>query len=165
MRLVLIPVLTALACLMAALYGALHNQISYTIGPDYFHAFKFIQFRISPDLPPRHGAAIVGVQASWWMGLVVGLPIAALCARAPTGGAMVRLFLRCTAIVLAVTLGLGLASLLVPGELLDGLVPIPAAAQNPWGFARAALMHDTSYLAGILGMMAGGFYALRRARR
>ncbi len=165
MRLLLIPVLTAFACLMAALYGALHNQISYAVGPDYFHGFKFLQFGVGPDVPPRLGAALIGVQASWWMGLVVGLPIAALCARAPSGRAMARLFLRCTAIVLTVTLVLGLASLLVPVEMLDGLVPVPATAQDAQGFARAALMHDTSYLAGILGMLAGGFHALRRARR
>jgi len=61
--------------MIAGLYGALHNQISYTVSPDYVHAFKFQQFDISENLQGRVGASIVGWYASWWMGLLIGVPV------------------------------------------------------------------------------------------
>jgi hypothetical protein len=58
----------------AAVFGALHNQLSYSVGPTYFTALKFDQFAIPPDTAPRLGAALVGIQASWWMGPLIALP-------------------------------------------------------------------------------------------
>src|SRR5205814_10033702 len=74
-KVALFPVLLIAACLTAGLYGALHNQISYTVSPDYFHAFKFHQFGIPEQLRGRVGASIVGWHASWWMGLFIGVPV------------------------------------------------------------------------------------------
>ena len=146
-----------LACLMAAAYGALHNQVSFTIGPDYFHHLKFAQFGISPGVPDRLGAALVGAFASWWMGLVIGLPLAtaAMFIRAPDRARM-RAFGIAALVVLAVTLGLGLASLALPlpPEAAE-MLPVPEAAPDPDGFRRAAMLHGVSYLAGIIGLLAG----------
>jgi len=74
-KLTLFPILLFAGCLIAGLYGALHNQISYTVSPEYFTAFKFHQFSIPEDLRGRIGAAIVGWRASWWMGLFIGVPV------------------------------------------------------------------------------------------
>lgn len=49
----LLPVLLAAGCLISGVYGALHDQISYTVSPEYFHAFKFRQFAIPPELQNR----------------------------------------------------------------------------------------------------------------
>ena len=65
--------LLLLGCLLAGCYGMMHNQISYTVSPEYFTKFKFRQFGIAPTLNERTGAAIVGWQASWWMGIAIGL--------------------------------------------------------------------------------------------
>lgn len=163
---VLLPFLVGLACVMAAVYGALHNQISYSVGPDYFHALKFPQFGIAPALPYRAGAALVGVYASWWMGWVIGLPIAAVCLRARDAGAMVAVFLGAAALVMGLTLGLGLLSLLVPiAPEAAASFPMPSAVQDPVAFARAALMHEISYGAGLFGLLVGLIYAWRKTRR
>lgn len=164
-KFLLMPVMIGFACLLAAAYGALHNQISYTVGPDYFHALKFIQFQIAPALPYRFGAAIVGVQASWWMGVVIGLPIALICLREPTTGAMAWLFVTVSVGIVALTLVLGLLSLLVPvtPAMLDAL-PIPRAANDPIGFVRAAILHEVSYGAGMVAMVLGAVYAFRATR-
>lgn len=63
-----------LTILAAGVFGALHNQISYTVSSEYFTRFKFVQFGlVDSDLPARVRASIVGVLASWWMGIPVGL--------------------------------------------------------------------------------------------
>jgi hypothetical protein len=74
-RLALLPLSLVFACVIAGAYGAIHDQISYTVAPSYYHDFKFIQFAIAPELQNRLGASIVGWSATWWMGLVIGAPL------------------------------------------------------------------------------------------
>lgn len=156
----MLPVLITFACLLASAYGALHNQISYTVGPDYFHALKFIQFNIAPTMPYRLGAALVGIYASWWMGIVVGLPIALICLRARCVRAMVILFARVVLGAVALILALGMASLLVPvTPSILAMLPIPPLVNDPVGFARAAILHGFSYGAGLVALILGMVYA------
>jgi hypothetical protein len=62
------------AVLVAGLFGALHDQISYSVSSEYFTKFKFIQFRLlEAHLPERIRAAEVGFRASWWMGIPLGI--------------------------------------------------------------------------------------------
>jgi hypothetical protein len=60
MKAALFPVLLAAGCLVSGAYGALHDQLSYTVSPDYFHPLKFDQFSIPSHLHNRAGAAPVG---------------------------------------------------------------------------------------------------------
>lgn len=65
-------VLAAIAA--AGLFGIVHDQISYTISPEYYTRFKFLQFRmLDASVPERLRAAQVGWQATWWMGLLLGI--------------------------------------------------------------------------------------------
>lgn len=64
--------------ILAGLYGILHDQFTYTISPEYFTKFKFIQFRlmnegklIFPNV--RFAVAIVGFFATWWTGIIIGI--------------------------------------------------------------------------------------------
>jgi hypothetical protein len=52
--------LLSAGCVLAGLYGAVHNQISYTVSPDYFWTFKFDQFGIPEALRGPLGASLVG---------------------------------------------------------------------------------------------------------
>ena len=65
-------VIIVLAVFIASLYGVAHNQISYTVAPEYFTKFKFRQFGfVDTPLPERVRASMVGFLASWWMGATV----------------------------------------------------------------------------------------------
>ena len=165
-RLLLFLGMIAFACLLAGSYGVVHNQISYAVGPDYFHAFKFLQFRIPAAQHGPIGAAMVGWTASWWMGLVIGIPIAAMSFGIPDLRQAFRAFVTASFIVVVLTLTLGLASLLVPPPM--EFIPVPPGAADPIGFGQAAMMHDTSYLAGLIGLVVGLIYMgykVRHARR
>jgi uncharacterized membrane protein YsdA (DUF1294 family) len=73
MNLIVLPILL-LSALLAGGYGALHNQISYTASHEYFSQFKFIQFALEQSpLPNRLKISIIGVLASWWMGIPLGI--------------------------------------------------------------------------------------------
>ena len=165
-RLLALPVMVGFACVLAGVYGIVHNQISFTIGPDYFYALKFPQFRIPELLQSRVGAAYVGWQASWWMGLVIGIPIAVMSLGIPSAAQARRVFLRAAFLVVAITLALGLVSLAFNPPMDH--IPVPAAAKDPIGYGRAAMLHDTSYMAGLIGLVVGLIYVgaqVRAARR
>ncbi len=160
-------VLVILAAISAAVFGALHNQLSYSVGPDYFHVIKFPQFNLAPDVSPRVGAAIVGVQASWWMGVIVGIPAFLYgLFRVPTArtylaagigaiGAVV--LLSAFAALLGLIAGIALAG---SGWFAD-LIAIPAGLDRA-EFLRAGMMHDASYLGGALGALVA-FWPMHRA--
>lgn len=149
--------LTALACLAAALFGAIHNQISLTFGPDYFHTIKFVQFGLGEALPDRVGAALVGVLASWWMGLIIGPPaflFGLALIRAP--GRFFNAGLRAIgavfgATMLAAFIGAGIGFLRVSQGIDPGFYVPPGA--NPADIVRAGSMHNASYTGGAIGLV------------
>jgi hypothetical protein len=68
--------LVLLAMLFSGIYGIFHDQVSYTVSPEYFTKFKFNQFGLDGlDLPDRVKVSIVGFLASWWMGIPIGLMV------------------------------------------------------------------------------------------
>ena len=63
-RLLVYGLLIVLAVLAAGLYGVVHNQISYTVSPEYFTKFKFRRFGlVDTPLAGRVRASMVGCGA------------------------------------------------------------------------------------------------------
>jgi hypothetical protein len=169
-KVALFPVLLFAACLTAGLYGALHNQISYTVSPDYFHAFKFHQFGIPEALRGRVGASIVGWHASWWMGLLIGVPVLLVGLILPGWEVYLRRCLIAFAVVAVTALVVGLGALVYAcvtfSEAAEPGDWFPAGVADRVAFARAGTMHNFSYLGGFLGIVTGSVYLIvRRVRR
>lgn len=73
---------TFAAMLLAAMFGAVHDQISYSVSPEYFTLLKFQQFHLqSLELPVRIKASLVGVLATFWLGIPLGVVLALTTAR------------------------------------------------------------------------------------
>lgn len=162
-------VLLVVAALAAALFGALHNQLSYSVGPSYFTDFKFSQFGIGEGVSERMGAALVGVRASWWMGPLIGLPaflyglVAVPSARSYLAAGLGGVFV----VIMLATFGAlaGLLGGLIADStgILDDWVTFPDGPTRA-DLLRAGFMHDASYMAGALGLIAA-FFPMRRARQ
>ncbi|MGB0763409.1 MAG: hypothetical protein ACPGO0_05625, partial [Acidimicrobiales bacterium] len=57
--------------LIAGLYGIIHDQITYTISPEYFTKLKFYQFEyVDFGLPNRAFVLFIGFLATWWVGFI-----------------------------------------------------------------------------------------------
>lgn len=160
--------LVALAALSAAVFGALHNQLSYSVGPDYFVSYKFPQFGIPEGTSPRFGAAKVGILASWWMGAVVALPAFLFgLFTVPSPRSYLAAGIGAIGLVLVLTTFAALAGLVggIAAEatgIFDGYVAPPADIDRA-DFLRAGFMHDASYIGGALGALLA-FWPMRRAR-
>jgi len=151
----------ALAIAVAGLYGMVHNQISYTVAPEYFTKFKFRQFGlVDIPLPDRIRASIVGFLASWWMGIPIGLLVGAAGFIHRNAREMFRITILSFLVVVGFTLLFGF------GGLLYGYfqtMHIDAANYLGWyipddvtdlrRFLCAGYMHNSSYLGGVLAII------------
>ncbi len=171
-KLALVPVLFVIACIFAGVYGAVHNQISYTVSPEYFTQFKFLQFRIAQSCPERLGAAIVGWRAAWWMGIVIGAVLIPLGLVIPGNANYFWAIIRVFGVVVLTTLTVGIAALLVAlvavnTETAGDIARYGNDIRDDVAFVRASIMHDFSYLGGLVGIVTGSvsiFWQRRRLR-
>ena len=150
---------TSVACLFAGIYGAIHNQVSYTVSPEYFHRFKFVQFRVHDFWQNRWGAAIVGWRAAWWTGLLFGPPMVIVALRRCAADHLTRVMSGAFAVAVVVDAICGLdvlclAAMTIRESMLDE-IRMPDGVQSRVAFACAGLMHDASYAGGLLATIAG----------
>lgn len=162
-----------LGAILAGIYGALHDQLSYSISEEYFTKVKFHQFSYADfGLHPRIFAAEVGFLASAGTGMIVAWFLARLGLteipepprRACTIAAFSIVFL--TAIIVG-TGGLLVGILRTSGGDLQAWEVWQRALEltNLRGFVIVAHLHDASYLGGVLGLMAAGFYVRKKVKR
>lgn len=146
LKLTFFPVLLVAACVFSAAYGALHNQISYTVSPEFFFSYQFGPFDIPMGQWNRVGATLVGIYSAWWMGLIIGPPVLLV-------GLILsdwKAYLKHTLIAFGVVTGTA---------LLVGLVALTVARfSSPSSEYWASAMHDYGYLGGCLGIVTGSLY-------
>ncbi|MEM1355453.1 MAG: hypothetical protein AAGC44_09850 [Planctomycetota bacterium] len=170
MRLLLIPPLVMVACLFAGLYGMAHDQLSYTLSPDYFHHLKFEQFGIWHDPHVRVGVAQVGWMATWWMGLCIGAPLTLAGLMVPGIAPYARAVIKSFVIAIATAaitgaIGLAVAIPFPVEELYAPNAPFPAGVSDREAFLEVGVMHNASYLGGGIGLLVAIAYLLHTGLR
>lgn len=163
---------------VAGVYGILHDQVTYTISPEYFTAFKAEQFRYMDfGWPERVYAGQIGFMATWWVGLIVGwflarLTVPELEARTARRWCWQGFVLLVVAAFVASIAGAGLGwweTRHGAGEKV-GLAKWQDFARgygvrDVAGFTRAAFIHNGSYLGVLLGLTGACLWIRRRVRR
>jgi hypothetical protein len=157
--------LIALITILAGLYGMVHDQITYSISPEYFTKFKYEQFGFEPRRFGGHRTtvAIIGFLATWWFGLFIGVIF----------GALGLLFVERARIVAVVMQAVYYAFLLT---MLAGIVGFfygrlyLAQAEVPWwlpenlvdktAFITVGSIHNFGYVGGLLGLLTGALQIL-----
>lgn len=160
--------------LVAGLFGAVHDQISYTVSSEYFTKLKFVQFTLTdPFIPERIRVSMVGVLASWWMGIPLGILTGLAGYRHPTPAQMHR------ALTLSLGLIVGLTSVAALTGLAYGFVVtsshlnpadyvtwyIPRGLQEPRNYLCAGHMHNAAYIGGALSIPAAWAFHIFYKRR
>jgi len=167
-KLIAFLLLLLLAIAIAGAYGIVHNQISYTVSPEYFTKFKFEQFDLLDSaLPERIRASIIGFHAASWMGIPIGLLVGAVGLVHPGARRMLRVSLWSFVLVAVFTLFVGLLGLAygigqtasVDLQEYRGWY-VPSGVEDLRGFLCAGYMHNSSYLGGGLGILVGWTFHL-----
>jgi hypothetical protein len=140
--------------LLAGIFGILHDQITYTLAPEYFTQMKFDQFRAADfGFPPRIFVAEIGFLATWWVGAIAAWFLARIALEKleyPKGKIFSAL-----ATILGVTVLFAVVG--------NFLAPLLLKNHEPWRDALSSLgVADTvafHRVAGIhLGSYAGAFF-------
>ncbi|HYV35363.1 MAG TPA: hypothetical protein VE988_06650 [Gemmataceae bacterium] len=162
-----------LGAALAGTYGALHDQISYSISPEYFTKMKFFQFSWADfGWPPRVFASEVGFLATWWVGLFGGWFVARAGLDEMPQPQRRRTLLRAFAIVFTVAPLFGLTGALIGvarthyGDL-SGWAEIQYLfdLQDLPGFIIVAYLHVAGYLGAAVGLVLAVVYVRRVAGR
>lgn len=174
-RLIVFLKLMLLAILLAASYGIVHDQLSYTLSPEYYTRFKFIQFHVPWAYSmPRVGAAFVGALATWWLGLIIATLLYLFRTSTLSNEQMFKSDLQSYAIVFVVAVAVTLGGLLLAYQRIDAVTVehyrlwLRPGVTDPVQFVRVGFMHNASYLGGIAGLCTALIWRLfknYRARR
>ncbi len=165
--------MAAVGSLIAGAYGVLHDQVTYTLSPEYFTQFKSEQFAWADfGWPIRVYVSEIGFMATWWVGFVAGWFLARLSVPYHPGPTAWRQCLSGFAVVFLFALvGDGVGAWLgwrrmqeqdlgewVSFARLYGVKDIPR-------FVWVAFIHNASYLGGLVGLIAALILAARASRK
>lgn len=159
-----ITVLAVAGALVAGGYGIIHDQLTFTLSPEYFTRMKFDQFAwADAGAPPRVLVAEVGFLATWWVGFAATWFFARLAATRLPPAALTGSVARMWLVMLGTAMVAGAAGWhLGPAHYLaDGDWPEVIAAlgvRDERAFARVGGIH----LGGYLGALCGWLFAMFR---
>jgi hypothetical protein len=164
--------ISLISTLLSGLYGVLHNQITYSISPEFYTKFLFYRFGLDEYFThsQRIGASLVGFLSSWWVGLAAGLTLGSVGFIYHDGKIMFKQTLKAISLVLLAAV-LTLLTTFIYGLLKvfkDSLsaanyeqyvirlpedIPENVIIQDPYPFYLVGLIHDFSYFGGLLGLL------------
>lgn len=171
--LVLIVILV-ITPIIGGLYGILHDQLTYTIAPEYYTKFKFYQFglidigneAIFPN--PRLQVSVVGFLATWWLGIPVGLVLGFVGLIQKDSRTMFFVTFKSAMIAVSTALVIGLIGLLYGIFYLSKTGVswwLPDNLEDVESFIAVGSMHNFSYLGGLIGLVVAVTYSINQKRK
>ena len=156
-----------IAIILAGLYGILHDQVTYSISPEYFTKFKYRQFGFEPLWfgGHRQTVAVIGFLATWWMGLLIGIILGSAglifrdytTMRRKINKAIKIVFI--TAIIFAIIGFLWGKYYLIRTGVNWWL---PDDLYNKNDFIVVGSIHNFSYIGGVAGLLFAVVYMIRK---
>ncbi|MEM7698477.1 MAG: hypothetical protein AAF236_08755 [Verrucomicrobiota bacterium] len=162
----------ASACLISGVYGALHDQITYTISPEYFTEFKFKQFGlVGSSLSNRLKCAVIGFLASWWVGLLIGSAVGIGTWRWKPFRSQMREAHLAFVLIFGITLTIGFGGFIYGCFIAShdrGAYPhwyFPESVLDEKAYLIVGHIHNAAYLGGALATVLCCFWLWLRHRR
>lgn len=163
--------LVFLSPLIAGAYGIVHDQMTYSISPEYYTKFKFIQFGIydfgemSVLSHARLYATLVGFIATWWMGPPIAFVLGCVGMLHTDSKKMFRVTMKALFVTMIVAFLTGLLGLAIGKFYLASSGVswwLPDLLKDKASFIAVGSMHNFSYLGGLTGLIAGIIYSLKQ---
>jgi hypothetical protein len=148
-----------LGAVVAACYGIIHDQVTYSISPEYFTKMKFQQFHYANfGFPKRVFVAEVGVLATWWVGFIAAWFMARIVVPVVEPARRFKYILRGIGIMFAIAFaGSVTGCILGPQRIhdpnMDNWIGYEAmGVQDLKAFVHVAYIHNASYIGGLCGL-------------
>jgi hypothetical protein len=155
-----------LSIIIALLYGAIHNQFTYTISDEFFtevlfERFGFVQY--GQDTP-RLTASIIGAWSTWWMGLIAGFIFAIISLFHSNVRQMIKSIQGAILVTLGTSITFGFIGLcygFLGFSRLNSTCCFPLQVHNIKSFIAVSEMHSFSYLGGAVGLFLGILWQIK----
>lgn len=154
----------ALGALVAGGYGILHDQLTYTLAPEYFLRLKFGQFGwVDFGWPDRTRVAGIGLLATWWVGFIGTWLFARVALARDSQLSFPARIIRLWLVMFGAALAGGSAGYWL-GPVGYGRLPAWTASLTDMGVADGAAFTQVAgiHWGGYLGALAGWLFALIR---
>lgn len=149
------------AIVTASVFGILHDQITFTISPEYYTHFKFNQFGLDYyGNNQRMLVGIVGIMATWWVGLILGTVFSLMSLFLKTPKEMIVKSMQTVLIALLITVITAIAGylygrfVLINSDTLMNIYDI----KDFESFVIVGSIHNYSYIGGGIGLFVGSLY-------
>lgn len=172
-KLLTFVLLVVISSLLGGAYGILHDQLTYSIAPEYYTKFKFYQFGFIEEgyeanlSNPRVYVSVVGFLATWWMGLFIGSFLALIGFIHSGWNQMFTITLKAFLLTMLLAFVTGLVGLMYGHFFLADLPKeefshwyIPDNLTDFKNFIKVGSMHNFSYLGGVMGLVVGMVYSI-----
>lgn len=154
-----------ISILLAGIYGILHDQVTYTLAPEYYTKFKFDQFGLEPQWfgGQRQTVAVIGFLATWWTGMFIGVVLGFTALIYKDHTAMRKALQKAVAVTFCFAVATGVLGFFYGRYVLtktgvDWWLPGNLMDRN--AYITVGSIHNFSYLGGLLGLVAGVCYLL-----
>lgn len=158
--------IVALSILASVVFGILHDQVTIRISPEYFTKWPFhADVFQHPSLTIT--ALFWGVAATWWVGLILGIPLAFVCTTGEGVWWTWSRLLKPLLITISFLFFSSFVSYLV-AKSISFRAPAPMLNYSPDSdeelirFSQVLVAHNASYIGGAIGGLALVIYVVRR---
>ncbi|MEZ4842971.1 MAG: hypothetical protein R3A43_01830 [Bacteroidia bacterium] len=166
---------------IASIYGILHDQITYTISPEYYTKFKFIQFglwhhfenvshsdllEIVPQFP-RIRVIVVGIVATWWVGAILGFVLGLISFFSTSKERKFRVSFNALILAMFIATLVGVVGFFFGKYSINPINAkkyVPDNVMDIKNFVIVATVHNFSYLGGLVGLVLGVIYLTKHSR-
>lgn len=151
--------------IIAAIYGIVHNQFTYTISDEFFTKFMFEKFGFVEygQETPRLTASIIGVLSCWWIGLILGFIFTCVGLFNKTPSNMIKSIYSTVLVTFGIVILIGLIGFVYGFSGLSSLNSsccFPLQIDNVKSFIAISSMHTFSYIGVIVGAFVGLLYQI-----
>ena len=162
------------ATVIAAIYGVGHDQVTYSISPEYYTKFKFIQFNLADSAAaqhmtqPRSAVVMTGVKGTWWMGVLIGVVLGLVGFIFRDADTMFSSVLQALWLVLLVVIIAGVVGGVYGSHVLAGKGVgwwMPGDLKDRRAYIEVGSIHNFSYAGGAVGVLVGVIFLIFRNNR
>ncbi len=164
MKLFLFIALLAFSSLLGGVYGALYDQVTFSVCEEFFTKMRFEQYNIPETMSPRLAVALIGFINTWSTGLVLGFVLSLTGLLHVNERNMIKYTIQSFFIAFFTALLFGIIAYLVK----DPTIMTPNSELNivnKEGFNKVVNMNNYTYVGGIIGMFIGAGWQLYKTKQ
>jgi hypothetical protein len=157
MRTFIFIALLILAPMMAALYGFIHDQITFSISEEFFTKFRFAHYDFPHAWHPRARAGMIGIINAWKTGIPFGIILTAVGRIHANTHKLLFYTFYTYLLTFFMSFAFAIIAEYVPvsTDVVNFRQTLPENITDPIAFQRVVQINNFGYVGGIVGMLMG----------